>query len=72
MMAESVNLTENRQTEVLVVAWVMTGAAVLTVGIKLFARARIVHVVGWDDLFIFLSLVRSCCTSFPSNKSGFS
>ena len=37
MMAESVNLTENRQTEVLVVAWVMTGAAVLTVGIKLFA-----------------------------------
>lgn len=31
MMAESVDLTENRQTEVLVVAWVMTGAAVMTV-----------------------------------------
>ena len=72
MMAESVDLTENRQTEVLVVAWVMTGAAVMTVGIKLFARARIVHVVGWDDFFIFLSLVWSCCTAFPSKKSGFS
>jgi hypothetical protein len=57
-MAETVDLTESRQTEVLVVAWVMTGAAIFTVGIKLFARAKIVHVIGWDDFFIFLSLVR--------------
>jgi hypothetical protein len=61
-MAESVDLTESRQTEVLVVAWVTTGAAILTVGIKLFARAKIIHVIGWDDFFIFLSLVRFCPT----------
>ena len=58
-MAKTVDLTESRQTEVLVVAWVMTGAAILTVGIKLFARAKIVHVIGWDDFFIFLSLVQT-------------
>jgi hypothetical protein len=57
-MAETVDLTESRQMEVLAVAWVRTGAAILTVGIKLFARAKIVHVIGWDDFFIFLSLVR--------------
>jgi hypothetical protein len=51
------DLSDSRQTEVLVVAWVMTGAAIFTVGVKLFARAKIVRVVGWDDFFIFLSLV---------------
>jgi hypothetical protein len=55
--AETVDLSESRQTEVLIVAWVMTGAAILTVGIKLFARARIILVIGWDDFLIFLSLV---------------
>lgn len=58
-MADSVDLSENRQTEILLVAWTMTGAAILTVAIKLFARVRLVHVIGWDDLFIILSLVRS-------------
>ncbi|KAF1947987.1 hypothetical protein EJ02DRAFT_429732 [Clathrospora elynae] len=58
-MATSVDSTESRQTEVLVVAWVMTGAAIITVGIKLFARAKIVQVVGWDDFFVFLSLILS-------------
>jgi hypothetical protein len=57
-MMEAVDLRESRQTEVLVVAWVMTGAAIFTVGVKLFARVKIVQVVGWDDFFIFLSLVR--------------
>jgi hypothetical protein len=52
------NLTDSRQTEVLVVAWVMTGLAIFTVGVKLFARAKIVRIVGWDDFFIFFSLVR--------------
>lgn len=53
----TVDLSENRQTEVLVVAWVMTGIAIFIVGVKLFTRVRIVHVVGLDDFFIFLSLV---------------
>ena len=46
------DLTENRQTEILLVAWIMTGAATLTVAIKLFARVKLVRVIGWDDLFI--------------------
>jgi hypothetical protein len=59
MMAETVDLTESRQTEVLAVAWVTTGLAILTVSIKLFARVKLVRVIGWDDFFIFLSLVQS-------------
>lgn len=50
--------SESRQTEVLTVAWVMTGTATLIVGIKLFARVKIVRAIGWDDFFIFFSLVR--------------
>ena len=62
MNTAAVDLLENRQREVLVVAWVMTGAAILTVAIKLFARAQIVKVIGWDDVFIVFSLV---CYSSP-------
>lgn len=56
----NVDLNESRQTEVLVVAWVMTGLAILTVGVKLFARVKIVQVVDWADFFIVFSLVRHC------------
>jgi hypothetical protein len=54
-----VDLDENRQDEVLVVAWVTTGVAIITVAVKLFTRAQIVKVIGWDDVFIVFSLV--CC-----------
>jgi len=57
------NLTDSRQTEVLLVAWVMTGAAFLTVCVKLFARVKIVQVVGLDDFFIVLSMVLSIIAS---------
>ena len=67
---ETVDLTDSRQTEVLVVAWVMTGLAILTVFVKLFTRIKIVQVVGWDDFFIFLSLVRTCLVHFGRNVFG--
>lgn len=35
----------------------MTGAAFVTVGVKRFAQAKIVLVVGWDDFFLIFSLV---------------
>jgi hypothetical protein len=54
---DNANMAESRQTEVLCVAWIMTGAAIFTVGVKLFARAKIVRVVGWDDFFIIFSMV---------------
>lgn len=58
-MDTTMNLSESRQHEILVVAWTMTGLAIFTVAIKLFARAQIVRVIGWDDIFIVFSLVSS-------------
>lgn len=57
MASSTVDLAEDRQRDVLVVAWVMTGAALLTVVIKLFTRLRVVRVIGWDDFFIVFSMV---------------
>ncbi|KAF1842234.1 uncharacterized protein K460DRAFT_358873 [Cucurbitaria berberidis CBS 394.84] len=59
----TVDLSQSRQTEILVVAWVMTGAAILTVGVKLFARVKIVQVVDWADFFICFSLILSIIAS---------
>jgi hypothetical protein len=38
---------------------VFTGIAIVTVSMKLFARSQIVKQLGWDDFFIFLSMVRT-------------
>jgi hypothetical protein len=69
---ENVDFNESRQGEVSIVAWVTTGAAILTVGVKLFARAKIVQVVGLDDLFIFLSLVRLNLIQLVKSRFTFS
>jgi hypothetical protein len=54
----SVNLTESRGTEINVIGWVFTGIAIVTVFLKIFARARTdVKRLGWDDFFIFFALV---------------
>lgn len=53
------DFNENRAAQVVVVAWVFTGIAIATVFLKLFTRARITMRLGWDDFFIFLSLVGS-------------
>lgn len=63
MATETIDLAESRQSEVLIVAWVMTGAALLTVVIKLFTRLRVVKYIGWDDFFIVFSMVRAGATS---------
>jgi hypothetical protein len=54
-----VDFSESRAVEINVIAWVFTGTAIATVFLKLFARAQIVKKFGWDDFFIFLSLVRT-------------
>jgi hypothetical protein len=61
----SINTTESRAVEVNVVAWVFTGIAIATVGLKLAAR-QIVNRVGWDQFFIFFSLA---CLSQYSRHS---
>lgn len=53
-----VDLTENRGAEINLFAWLFTGTAIVTVFLKLFARSQIVKRIGWDDFFIFFSLVR--------------
>jgi hypothetical protein len=57
-MSTIVEANDDRQKEVLIVAWVTTGAALVTVSIKIFTRLRIVRVIGWDDFFIVFSMVR--------------
>lgn len=52
-----VDFNENRQLEINLVAWICTAIAIAVVGLKLFAKARIVKVIGWDDFFIFFSMV---------------
>ncbi|KAK9420721.1 putative Integral membrane protein [Seiridium unicorne] len=71
MADSSVDLTESRSSEIITIASVFTGIATATVGLKIFARARIdVHTVGWDDFFIFLSLVFSILAAFLVSYSA--
>ncbi|KAK8097198.1 hypothetical protein PG999_013142 [Apiospora kogelbergensis] len=58
-----VDFNENRQVEIHLVAWICTTIAILVVALKLFARARIVKMIGWDDFFIFLSMALSIIAS---------
>lgn len=49
--------SQNRGPEILAVSWVFTSLAIIVVSLKLFTRTYILHGLGWDDFFIFLSLV---------------
>jgi hypothetical protein len=56
----NVDFNETRAKEINICAWVFTGIAIGTVLLKLTTRAQ-VKKLGWDDFFIFLSLVRGVC-----------
>lgn len=56
-MAASTNSEESRGSEIIVVAWVFTGIATVISSFGLFVKARISKELGWDDLFILLSMV---------------
>ena len=49
--------SEDRGTQLLAIIWVFTALAVITVSLKLFTRFHVLHALGLDDFFIFLSLV---------------
>ncbi|KAK6064544.1 integral membrane protein [Seiridium cupressi] len=71
MADSSVDLTESRPSEIITIASAFTGIATATVGLKIFARARIdVHTVGWDDVFIFPSMVFSILAAFLVSNSA--
>ncbi|KAK6080614.1 integral membrane protein [Seiridium cupressi] len=48
---------DNRGPELLIITWVLTGLAIILVALKLFTRQRFLQGLGWDDFFIFLSLI---------------
>lgn len=52
-----VDHSESRAAEINAIGWVFTGVAIAAVSLKLFARIESKR-FGWDDFFIFLSLVR--------------
>lgn len=53
----NVDYSETRAAEINVIGWVFTGIAIAAVSLKLFARLDNKR-FGWDDFFIFFSLVR--------------
>ncbi|KAJ5143776.1 uncharacterized protein N7515_002563 [Penicillium bovifimosum] len=58
----NVDYSETRSAEVNAIGWVFTGLAMAAVALKLFARIDSKR-FGWDDFFIFFSLVRPMCSS---------
>lgn len=58
----NVDHSENRATNMNVIGWFFTGVAIATVSLKLFARIGSKR-FGWDDFFIFLSMVGSTSRS---------
>lgn len=64
--ATDVDFNDNRGPLINAIAWVFTGIAIATAFLKLFARAQIVKSLGWDDFFIFFSLVS--CIPLPIIK----
>lgn len=53
----NVDHSETRAAEINAIGWVFTGIAIAAVSLKLLARLDSKR-FGWDDFFIFFSLVR--------------
>lgn len=49
---------ENRGSGFLACSTVITVAALITVTLRFYVRAGIVHAVGWDDWMILLAMVK--------------
>lgn len=58
MMVASSKQDESRGAEIIIVAWVFTGIAIVVAALRFFVKARISKELGWDDFFILLSMVR--------------
>lgn len=52
---------DDKGLQMLITTWVFTGLASLVVLLKLFTRAKLLTGLGWDDFFIFLSIVSPQC-----------
>lgn len=60
--------SDNRGPELLGLIWTFTTVSIATVALKLFTRRKFLQGLGWDDFFIFLSLVSYCLTLFARLK----
>lgn len=59
-----VDFSESRAIQINVIGWVCTGIAIATTSLKIFTRIEIVKQPGWDDVFIFFSLVSKLYTGY--------
>ena len=66
----NMDLSESRGPLINAIAWIFTGIAIATVALKLFARAHIVKRVGWDDFFIFFSMVTTCLFNYQKKNAA--
>lgn len=50
-------MTETRGPELIAITSIFTGTAVIVVALRFYAKARTQGALGWDDLFILISIV---------------
>ncbi|KAJ5223650.1 hypothetical protein N7468_008192 [Penicillium chermesinum] len=66
----NVDYSDSRTAELNSVAWVLTGAATVAVGLKLYSRLD-KKLAGWDDFFIFwsmaISIIGSALTTYSAS-----
>lgn len=54
----------NQGPRIAVVSWTLAAVAILFVAARLYTRLFITRKPGWDDAFIFFSLVGTCSACF--------
>ncbi|ROW04361.1 hypothetical protein VSDG_00915 [Cytospora chrysosperma] len=62
-MVASSKQDESRGAEIIIVAWVFTGIAIVVAALRFFVKARISKELGWDDFFILLSMATGIAAS---------
>lgn len=67
---QDIDLNDSLQTEFHVVAWLFTGIAILTVGLRLHTRARVTNKIGVADYIIFVSLVSRSLHSSMAERAN--
>lgn len=70
-MVASSKLDESRGADIIIVAWVFTGIAIVVAALRFFVKARISKELGWDDFFILMSMATGIAASvFASYPVG--
>ena len=49
---------DNKRHEILTVGWIFTSLSIVVVTLKLWTRVRLLHLQGYDDALVVISVVR--------------